>query len=152
MVHKDRMGLRRGEREGRQGVEGILKAPMKKILKFWDDKETSTLLVIPSTRALLSHNISHIVLTPNVATEIMNVAYTQDDHEALLRSRTSAFAEDSPASTEASMKVTVMEGYLEDLGPLKKRLDCCALKTARQFALEGCGSLDVEDSEIPTEH
>ncbi|KAJ5808793.1 hypothetical protein N7474_010062 [Penicillium riverlandense] len=148
------------ERAGR-ATKKLLEAPTRKVLKFWDgqrrasssimlqirtgiiglnqylskDQETSTPLVIPSTRALLSDNISHFVLTPNNATAVMNVASTQDRHEALLRSRTSArtfwrklcglisserepaqaSTGDSPRSTKTDMKATVIEGYLEKI-------------------------------------
>lgn len=53
------------------------------------DQKTSTPLVIPSARALMSYNISHFILTPKIATAIMNVPSSHDRHEALLQSRTS---------------------------------------------------------------
>ncbi|KAJ9222685.1 hypothetical protein DTO207G8_8024 [Paecilomyces variotii] len=38
------------------------------MLHVGPDQKTSTPLVIPSARALLSHNISHFILTPRIAT------------------------------------------------------------------------------------
>ncbi|KAJ5779248.1 hypothetical protein N7457_006968 [Penicillium paradoxum] len=95
-------------------------------------------LVIPSARALLSHNISHFILTPRIATATMNVASVQDRHESVLQSRAStrgfwrrlrhlasserepaqALAEDSPVrdGTGTDMKSIVIENYLKDLG------------------------------------
>ncbi|KAF5858872.1 hypothetical protein ETB97_003621 [Aspergillus alliaceus] len=136
------------------------------------DQKTSTPLVIPSTRALLSHNISHFILTPKIATAITNVASAQDRHETLLQSRTSArtfwrrlrrrvsperepvqaLAGDSPVknSTGTDMKAIVIENYLKDLGPLKSALDYCTLATACQLALEGRGPPEFQDQVIAT--
>lgn len=96
------------------------------------DQQTSTPLAIPSARALLSHNISRFVLTPNIATAITNVASAQERHDALLQ------------------KALVLESYLKDLGPLKGTLDYCTLATACQLALEGHGPPDLQDQEIAT--
>lgn len=136
------------------------------------DQKTSTPLVILSARALLSHNISHFILTPKIATAITNIASAQDRHEALLQSRTSArtfwrrlcrrislqrepaqaLAGDSPVkvSTGTDMKAIVIENYLKDLGPLKSALDYCTLATACQLALEGRGPPDFQDQVIAT--
>ncbi|KAJ5759793.1 hypothetical protein N7520_006949 [Penicillium odoratum] len=138
------------------------------------DQETSTPLAIPSTRALLSHNISHFVLSPRIATAITNVASSQDRHETLLRSRISArtfwrrlrrkrnpdslrgpvqaLATDSPTSdcNSTDMKEFVIENYLKDLGPLKARLDYSTLATACQLSLEGRGPPDFQDQVIAT--
>ncbi|KAJ5713577.1 uncharacterized protein N7483_010758 [Penicillium malachiteum] len=136
------------------------------------DQETSTPLVIPSTRALLSHNISHFFLTPRIATAIASVASDQERYEALLKSRISArtfwqrlrrridperepaqaFAGDSVArdGTGADMKVLVIESYLKDLGPLQYALDYCTLATACQCALERRGPPDLQDQVIST--
>jgi hypothetical protein len=136
------------------------------------DQKTSTPLAIPSARALLSHNISHFILTPKIATAITNVASAQDRREALLRSWTSArtfwrrlrrrmgpepepaqaFATESPVkdSTGTDMKAVVIESYLKDLGPLQSRLDYCTLATAGQYALEGRGPPDFQDQVIAT--
>lgn len=134
------------------------------------DQQTSTPLVIPSARALLSHNISHFILTPNIATAITNVASTQDRHEALLQSRISvrsfwrklrrkinperepaqALAADSQLNDSADMKALVIESYLKDLGTFKGALDYCTLATACQFALEGRGPPDLQDQAIAT--
>lgn len=135
-------------------------------------QETSTPLVIPSARALLSHNISHFILTPRIATRITNVASAQDRHEAHLQSRTSvqtfwnrllrrrsperqparALGGDSPVgdSTGIDMKAIVIENYLTDLGSLKSALDYCTLATACQIALEGRGPPDLQDQVIAT--
>ncbi|PKX97566.1 uncharacterized protein P174DRAFT_439331 [Aspergillus novofumigatus IBT 16806] len=142
------------------------------MLHVGPDQKTSTPLMIPSVRALLSHNISHFILSPRIATAITNVASAQDRHEALLQSRTSfrtfwrrlrrrmsperepaqAFAGDSPVrdSTGIDMKAIVIENYLKDLGPLKSALDYCTLATAGQFALEGRGSPEFQDQVIAT--
>jgi hypothetical protein len=136
------------------------------------DQKTSTPLVIPSARALLSHNISHFILTPKIATAITNVASSQERHEALLRSRSSirtfwrrlrgrpssdrepaqALAADSSLkdSTSTDMKALVIESYLKDLGPLKSAVDYCTLATACQFALEGRGPPELQDQVIAT--
>ncbi|KAJ6093204.1 hypothetical protein N7486_008493 [Penicillium sp. IBT 16267x] len=125
------------------------------MLHVGPDQETSTPLVVPSARALFSHNISHFVLSPRIAT---------DRHEKLLQSRTSAWtfwrkmrrrinlerepAQDLPADSPASdrnstdMKAIVIENYLKDLGPLKSALDYCTLATACQVALKGRGPPD----------
>ncbi|KKK22844.1 hypothetical protein P175DRAFT_0501544 [Aspergillus ochraceoroseus IBT 24754] len=142
------------------------------MLHVGPDQKTSTPLVIPSARALLSHNISHFILSPKIATAITNVASAQDRHEALLQSRTSArtfwrrirrrmsldqepaqaLAGDSPVedSTGIDMKAIVIENYLKDLGPLKSALDYCTLATACQYALEGRGPPDLQDQVIAT--
>ncbi|KAJ9216051.1 hypothetical protein DTO166G4_2295 [Paecilomyces variotii] len=139
------------------------------MLHVGPDQKTSTPLVIPSARALLSHNISHFILTPRIATAITNAASAQDPHEALLQSRTSgrnfwrrlrrvmsspaqALGGDSPVKdgTGTDMKVLVIENYLKDLGPLKAALDYCTLATACQLALEGRGSPDLQDQVIAT--
>ncbi|KAJ9191643.1 hypothetical protein DTO164E3_8751 [Paecilomyces variotii] len=139
------------------------------MLHVGPDQKTSSPLVIPSARALLSHNISHFILTPRIATAITNAASAQDRHEALLRSRTSgrdfwrrlrrvmsspaqALGGDSPVKdgTGTDMKVLVIENYLKDLGPLKAALDYCTLATACQLALEGRGPPDLQDQVIAT--
>lgn len=142
------------------------------MLHVGPDQKSSTPLVIPSARALLSHNISHFILTPKIATAITNVASAQDRHEALLQSRTSArtfwrrlrrrmsperepaqaLAGDSPVrdSTGTDMKAIVIENYLKDLGPLKSAIDYCTLATACQLALEGRGPPDFQDQVIAT--
>ncbi|KNG91340.1 hypothetical protein ANOM_000503 [Aspergillus nomiae NRRL 13137] len=53
------------------------------------DQITSAPLVI-SSRALLSHNISHFILAPKIAAAITNVASAPDRHEEFLQSQTSA--------------------------------------------------------------
>ncbi|KAJ5622524.1 hypothetical protein N7528_005756 [Penicillium herquei] len=136
------------------------------------DQETSTPLAIPSTRALLSHNISHFFLTPRIATAITSVASDQERYEALLKSRISArtfwqkfrrrigaerepaqaFAGDTVArdDTGADMKALVIESYLRDLGSLQSALDYCTLASACQCALEGRGPPDLKDQVIST--
>ncbi|KAJ5282497.1 hypothetical protein N7505_000477 [Penicillium chrysogenum] len=137
------------------------------------DQETSTPLVVASTRALLSHNMSHFILTPKIATAITNVASTQHRHETLLRSRASARTfwrrlrrsvgvEGEPAQalggespvkdgTGTDMKDAVISSYLEDLGPLKSAIGNSALVAASQIALEGrFGPSDLKDQVIAT--
>lgn len=142
------------------------------MLHVGPDQETSTPLVIPSARALLSHDISLFILTPKIATAITNAASAQHRHEALLQSRTSARTfwrrlrcriglERGPAqtlsgdrlvevSTGTDMKAIVIKNYLEDLGPLRSEISHCGLATACEFALEGHGPPDFRDQVIAT--
>ncbi|KGO47995.1 hypothetical protein PEX1_062180 [Penicillium expansum] len=137
------------------------------------DQQTSTPLAIPSARALLSHNISHFILSPQIAAAIRNVPSAQDRHEALLKSRTSAktfwrslrhlvglerepvqaLSGDSPVrdgTAGTDMKDFLLKDYLKELGPLKNALGYSTLATACQFALEGRGPRDFKDQAIAT--
>ncbi|CAG8183130.1 unnamed protein product [Penicillium nalgiovense] len=137
------------------------------------NQKTSTPLVIASTGALLSHNMSHFILTPKIATAIINVASTQHRHETLLQSRTSArtfggrlrrsvgverepaqaLGGESPVKygTGTDMKDAVISSYLEDLGPLKSAIGNSALVAASQIALEGrLGPSELKDQVIAT--
>ncbi|KAJ5528789.1 hypothetical protein N7527_002182 [Penicillium freii] len=60
------------------------------MLHVGPNQETSTPLAIPSARPLLSHNISHFILSPRIETAIRTAPSSQQRYEALLQSRTSA--------------------------------------------------------------
>ncbi|OJJ42434.1 hypothetical protein ASPZODRAFT_76708 [Penicilliopsis zonata CBS 506.65] len=136
------------------------------MLHVQPDQKTSTPLVIPSARALLSHNISHFILTPKIATAIMDVASEQHRHEALLRSRTSARslwgrfrrwmgpergqAQALADGDSADMKSAIIKKYISDLGPLGAALGYSTLINTCQYALEGRGPPDLKDQVIAT--
>lgn len=135
-------------------------------------QKTSTPLVVPSARALLSYNIAHFILTPKIATAITEVASAQDRHEVLLKSRASfhtfwrqirnklgpdrkpaeAFGVDSSArdSIEVDMKALVIESYLKDLGSNAAAIDYSTLVCACWCALEGRGPPDIPDQVVAT--
>ncbi|KAJ5607869.1 hypothetical protein N7537_004488 [Penicillium hordei] len=136
------------------------------------NQETSTPLTIPSTRALLSHNISHFILSPKIETAIRDVPFSQKRHEDFLQSRasarsvwrrlrhwvglerepTQALVGDSPTKdgTATDMRDVVIENYMKDLGRLKSAINYSTLATACQLVLEGCGPPDLKDQTIAT--
>ncbi|KUM55788.1 hypothetical protein ACN42_g11449 [Penicillium freii] len=140
------------------------------MLDIGPNQETSTPLAIPAVRALLSHNISHFILSPRIETAIRNAPSSQQRHEAFLQSRTYARSfwrrirrlvgsEREPAqalvggsptkdSTATDMRDVVIKSYLQDLGNLKQAIDYCTLATACQLALEGRGPRDLKDQAI----
>ncbi|KAJ5464073.1 hypothetical protein N7475_007208 [Penicillium sp. IBT 31633x] len=136
------------------------------MLNVRPDQKISTPLANTSSRALLSHSLSHFILTPKIATATMNLTSVQNRHEALLRSRTFArtfwkrlrssvglaqgpaqsFEQKSPMSddTYTDMEAVVIAKFQEELGPLKSLIDYNAIMTATQLALDGRGPLDLK--------
>jgi hypothetical protein len=121
-------------------------------------QETSTSLTIPSARALFSHNISHLILSPRIANAIMGIASNQHRRESLPRSRTSAHgfwrrarnlfrlnrgntqalgAESGQFDTRTDMRDVALVTYLDEFGKAGSSLGNSTLTTAIYLASEG---------------
>ena len=111
--------------------------------------------VIGANRRHLACNGSHFILSPNIATTIMDVAAKQERPGKTLRACSNArtfwaslrrFPIRDPeapnvASDGSDLEIVLMHNYIIELGPQAAAMDKNALVTACQIALEGRGQM-----------
>lgn len=127
---------------------------IKEEMEFVPPHQETNMPVTGTTRRNLAfHNISHFILSPNIALAIMHSATNQQRHESTLRARSNArtfwaslrrFPMGGPgaansASDDSDMEVVLMKNYLIDLGTQAQAQDNSSLATACEVALEGRG-------------
>lgn len=128
-------------------------------------QETNMPVTSTNRRNLAFRNISHSILSPNIALAIMNSATNQQRHENTIRTRSNArtfwaslrrFPMGGPgaansASDDSDMEVVLMKNYLIDLGTQAQAQDKSSLATACEVALEGGGQkLNLQKRAVKT--
>ncbi|GAB1202640.1 hypothetical protein APSETT445_001261 [Aspergillus pseudonomiae] len=133
------------------------------------DQDSNTPVMGTSRRDLKYYDISHFILSPNIATAIMNVASDQDRHESTLRERTrarsiwatqrrltstgsaSAGSASATTSMDSDMELVILREYWENLGSQGAALNRAPLATACQTVLEGGGiKLNIKKRAVRT--
>ncbi|CAG8903701.1 unnamed protein product [Penicillium egyptiacum] len=128
------------------------------------NQDSCTLLLVPSSRSLWSHNIAHFVLTPNIATAIANLPSDQSRHELLLQSRSQAQTfwarhrsirlpgqgHANEASEDSDMELGLIHSYLDELGNAAADQNRCTLATACHLVVDGRVGEDMKHRIVNT--
>ncbi|KAJ5229421.1 hypothetical protein N7489_010129 [Penicillium chrysogenum] len=128
------------------------------------NQDSCTPLLVPSSRSLWSHNISHFVLTPNIATAIANLPSDQSRHKLLPQScsraqtfwashrsvRSPGQGHANEASEGSDMELGLIYSYLDELGSAAAGQNRCTLASACHLVIDGRVGEDMKHRIVNT--